>query len=106
MCNLAVVTFGVPLLWFFADFSLRNLKILKSKCCLLYRMSFHLCLSDGFLKLRFKLMHFWQESHQSYTVILHDACGIYLSITGDVNLEHLIKVVSVRFPVMLLLLSL
>ena len=43
-------------------------------------------------------MHFWQESHQSYTVILHDACGIYLSIIGDVNLEHLIKVVSVRFP--------
>lgn len=43
-------------------------------------------------------MQFWQESHQSYTVILRDACGIYLSIIGDVNLEHLIKVGSVRFP--------
>lgn len=43
-------------------------------------------------------MLFWQESHQSYTVILRDACGIYLSIIGDVNLEHLIKVGSVRVP--------
>lgn len=61
-------------------------------------MSFHLCLSASFLKLRFQLMQILARITPKLYVILRDACGIYLSIIGDVNLEHLIKVGSVRFP--------
>ena len=59
-------------------------------------MPFHLCLSDVSLCLDLAYA-FLARTTTKVIVCPQDAYDAYLSITGDVNLERLIKVASARF---------